>query len=116
QPERFSAGYILTPNYSGLVYFADHGVALTILPQSVDRTQLLCEWYVHEDAVEGDDYEVERLIGAFHQTNLEDTALAARNQLGMNSIRFVPGPNSPRREPRIKDALNRYLELLDDAR
>lgn len=111
----YSCGYVSVPMFTGPVYFADHGVHLDVTPVDKDTTRLVCQWFVHEDAVEGVDYDVERLTGVFHVTNLEDGDLAALNQRGVNSHRFVPGPNSSTREPFIKQALERYLELMDRA-
>ena len=90
----FSAGFILVPMFAASVYFADHGVHLDVFPIDKDTTEIVCQWYVHEDAVEGEDYEVDRLIGVFDVTNREDVALAELTQRGVRSRRFVPGPNS----------------------
>ncbi|MEZ5124396.1 MAG: SRPBCC family protein [Solirubrobacterales bacterium] len=84
-------------------------------PVDQDTTRLVSQWLVHEDAVEGVDYDVEALKGVFHVTNVEDCDLAELNQRGVNSHRFVPGPNSPTREPFIKAALDKYLALMGDA-
>lgn len=111
----YSCGYINVPFFSGPVYFADHGVHLDVTPVDQGTTRLVCQWLVHEDAVEGEDYDVEALKGVFHVTNLEDGQLAELNQRGVNSHRFVPGPNSPTREPFIKAALDKYLALMGDA-
>jgi phenylpropionate dioxygenase-like ring-hydroxylating dioxygenase large terminal subunit len=110
----YSCGYISFPMFAGPVYFADHGVNLDVTPLTKDTTQLVSQWFVHEDAVEGVDYDVEKLKGVFHVTNLEDGELAELNQRGVSSRRFVPGPNSATREPFIKAALERYLEMLGD--
>lgn len=110
-----STGYINVPFFAGPVYFADHGVQLDLTPLDKDHSRLVCQWFVHEDAVEGIDYDVEKLIGVFHVTNQEDGTLAELNQRGVNSQRFVPGPNSPTRENGIKAALEQYLELMDRA-
>jgi Rieske 2Fe-2S family protein len=109
---RFSAGYILVPMFSALLYFADHGVNLQINPLSVDETELVCQWFVHEDAVEATDYDPEALTAVFDITNREDIALAEGNQRGVRSRRYVPGPNSATREPFVERALTSYLELM----
>ena len=108
----FSAGFILVPMFAASVYFADHGVHLDVFPIDKDTTEIVCQWYVHEDAVEGEDYEVDRLIGVFDVTNREDVALAELTQRGVRSRRFVPGPNSPTRESFVKGALSQYLAMM----
>jgi len=115
QADRFSVGWILTPNFSALAYFADHGVAIVVEPISVDRSRLVAEWFVHEDAVEGVDYDVQRLIEVFHVTNLEDVAFVEQNYQGSTSLRYVPGPNNPRRETFLRNALTKYEALMDTA-
>jgi len=112
-PHQFSCGFLLWPNFCGPVFFADHCVSLETTPLSVDRTQLISEWYVHEDAVEGRDYDRERLIKVFDVTNREDGALAERNYAGITSMRFQPGPLSATREDGVKTALRRYVEMME---
>jgi Rieske 2Fe-2S family protein len=51
-------------------------------------------WLVHEEAVEGRDYEVERLTWLWHVTSLEDKKIVELNQAGVNSHYFRPGPYS----------------------
>ncbi|HWI23100.1 MAG TPA: aromatic ring-hydroxylating dioxygenase subunit alpha [Baekduia sp.] len=109
----YSCGYVNVPFFSGPVYFADHGVQLDLTPLDKDNTRLVSQWFVHEDAVEGVDYDIEKLIGVFHVTNLEDGELAALNARGVNSRRFVPGPNNATREAFVKAALEQYLALMD---
>jgi Rieske 2Fe-2S family protein len=108
----FSTGFLLTPNFCGPVFFVDHAVSLELTPLSREETQLVCEWYVHEDAVEGVDYDVEALIKVFHVTNLEDGDLAERNYRGIKSARFQPGPHLDHRESGVKLALTQYLQMM----
>ena len=91
--------------------FVDHAVELEITPLAVDRTQMISEWYVHEDAVEGV-YDVEKLIDLFHITNKEDGALAERNYQGITSARFTPGPLNSMREHGIIDVHKMYREMM----
>jgi phenylpropionate dioxygenase-like ring-hydroxylating dioxygenase large terminal subunit len=111
----YSCGYLNFPFFAGPVFFADHGVNLDLAPLDKDTSQLVCQWLVHEDAVEGVDYDVAKLIDVFHTTNLEDGDLAELNQRGVNSTRFVPGPNSPTREPGIRHVLGQYLVEMGEA-
>jgi phenylpropionate dioxygenase-like ring-hydroxylating dioxygenase large terminal subunit len=112
QPEQFSTGFLLFPLFAGPVFFADHCVSLETTPLAVDRTQLISEWYVHEDAVAGVDYNIERLIRVFHETNIEDARLMERNYAGVRSMRFVPGPLSANREDGTIAFLNLYEEMM----
>ena len=120
-PDRFSCGFLLWPNFCGPVFFADHCVSLETTPLSVDKTQMIAEWYVHEQAVEGVDYDREQLIKVFDVTNREDARLTERNFSGIRSMRYVPGPLSATREDGVSVALDRYRQMMmvddaDDAR
>ncbi len=112
QKPGFSAGFLVMPMFCGPVLFVDHAVELEITPLAVDRTQMISEWYVHEDAVEGVDYDVNKLIEIFHITNEEDLALAKRNYQGIESVHFTPGPLNPTRERGIIDVHKMYLEMM----
>ncbi len=112
-PAGFSTGYMALPMFGAVLYFADHGVNLQINPVDVATTELVAQWFVHEDAVENADYAKDDLIAVFDVTNREDLALAEGNQRGVRSRRFVPGPNCPTREPFVEEALTAYLRLMD---
>jgi phenylpropionate dioxygenase-like ring-hydroxylating dioxygenase large terminal subunit len=112
QDAGFAAGWIVAPNYAAGAFFADHAVLMDVLPISATRTRWQCEWYVHADAVEGEDYEVQKVVDVFHKTNCEDVEFIERNYDGVTSTRYVPGPQSARREPNVKDSLTAYLRLM----
>lgn len=111
-PERFSTGFLSFPNFAGPVYFKDHVVSLELTQLTPERSHFVCEWYVHADAVEGEHYEVEKLIRVFDNTNREDKAFAERNYRGQRSQRYVPGPLVPGREDGVAAALGLYLEMM----
>jgi len=51
-------------------------------------------WLVQEDAVEGADYDIQRLTWLWQATCEQDFKLCEDNQAGMNSRRYEPGPYS----------------------
>jgi len=113
-PEGFTTGVNTGPMFCGLVVFADHAVGLVVTPTGLDTTQLHCEWYVHEDAVEGMDYSVDSLIEIFDRTNVEDIEFSERNYRGIPSMRHVPGPIHPFREPAVQQFVEEYLASMAD--
>jgi Rieske 2Fe-2S family protein len=114
QGERFSTGHISGPIFNALAYLADHGVAIIVEPVTRDRSRLVAEWIVHEDAVEGIDYDVERLIKVFDITNLEDIVFAEQNHAGITSMRFTPGPMAMGgREEFVAAGIRHYLEMME---
>ena len=77
---------------------ADHVFMFSAMPVSPTETHVFGKWYVHKDAVEGVDYDVDSLIELWTRTNLQDKELAENNQRGVNSPGFIPGPYSPEAE------------------
>ncbi|WP_404710050.1 aromatic ring-hydroxylating dioxygenase subunit alpha [Sphingomonas sp. MMS24-J13] len=77
---------------------ADHVFIFSAMPISPTETHVFGKWYVHKDAIEGEDYEVDALIDLWTRTNLQDKELAENNQKGVNSPGFIPGPYSAEAE------------------
>ncbi len=73
---------------------ADHAVVFSVLPVSVDRTLVRTTWLVHEDAVEGVDYDLDRMTEVWRATNAQDAELCARAQAGVSTPGYEPGPYS----------------------
>jgi Rieske 2Fe-2S family protein len=73
----------------------DHAVLFRFTPQRPDFTDVTLTWLVHEDAVEGRDYDVESLTWLWDVTTVEDTRIIIDNQKGVNSSRYAPGPYVP---------------------
>lgn len=63
-------------------------------PVDAGRTEVVLTWLVHEDAVEGVDYDLERLIWMWDETTKQDTAIIENNGRGVASRRYQPGPYS----------------------
>lgn len=76
-------------------FLSDHIIHFRVLPLSVDRTALRTTWLVHEDAVEGVDYDLEALTSVWTATNRQDADLAALNHRGIRSKAYRPGPYAP---------------------
>ena len=62
------------------------------MPVSATETHVFSKWYVHKDAVEGVDYDVDALISLWAVTNSQDKELAENNHKGVNSPGYTPGP------------------------
>ena len=63
-------------------------------PRPWTMTEMEVIWLVHQDAVEGVDYDVERLTWLWKTTSAEDKKIVEMNQAGVNSRFFEPGPYS----------------------
>lgn len=73
---------------------ADHVLMFSAIPVGPSETHVIAKWYVHKDAVEGVDYNVDALTELWTRTNLQDKELAENNHIGVNSAGYTPGPYS----------------------
>jgi Rieske 2Fe-2S family protein len=78
--------------------FADYAFFFRLLPIGPEETLVTAKWLVHRDAEEGRDYDIQNLIKVWSVTNEQDRDLVERNQEGVNSIGYRPGPYSQRSE------------------
>jgi Rieske 2Fe-2S family protein len=76
-------------------FLSDHAVTFSVLPLAAGRTLLRTTWLVHEDAVEGVDYDLGTLKQVWHQTNIQDGVFVERAQRGVESPAYQPGPYAP---------------------
>ena len=76
-------------------FLADHILNFRVLPLSANRTAVQTTWLVHEDAVEGVDYDLNHLTEVWIATNDQDRVLAENNHLGILSKAYRPGPYAP---------------------
>jgi Rieske 2Fe-2S family protein len=97
--------------FSDFLAYPDHGVIYRFVPRSVQHTEMEVIWLVHEDAVEGRDYDVERLTWLWRVTSAEDKKIVELNQAGVNSRFFEPGPYSLQ-EPYAQRFVDWYLQEL----
>ncbi len=83
----------LQPN-SWFHMLSDHAVVFTVLPIAPTKTLVRTTWLVHQDAVEGVDYDVPTLTHVWSATNSQDSAFVARTQKGVEDPGYQPGPYS----------------------
>ncbi len=79
---------------SDFLAYPDYGVIYRFIPRSVERTEMEVLWLVRADAIAGRDYDVSRLTWLWQVTSLEDKQIIERNQEGVNSRYYEPGPYS----------------------
>jgi Rieske 2Fe-2S family protein len=97
--------YIDIGPLSDFLAYPDHGLIYRFIPRSVLRTEMEVLWLVDGSAVEGRDYSVERLTWLWQITSVEDKQIIERNQEGVNSHFYEPGPYSLQEE-----YANRFVE------
>ncbi len=80
-------------NPNAWVHFtSDHIATNWVLPIDAETCALYSSWIVHEDAVEGEDYDVRHLTDVWSVTNGEDVALCNSMTTGAKSSYYRPGP------------------------
>ena len=80
--------------FSFLLAYSDHVVAYVFTP--IDQFNSNCEiyWLVRGDAVEGKDYDVDKLTWLWDVTTISDKEIIVNNSKGVNSKYYQPGPFS----------------------
>ena len=97
-----------------LLAYCDHTVIYRFTPRTVSETEMDIIWLVDGDAVEGKDYDYERLVWLWDVTSIADKTIIERNQKGVRSTFYRPGPYSPMEDwtVRFRDW---YLDLVSTA-
>jgi Rieske 2Fe-2S family protein len=72
--------------------YPDYGVLFMFIPKGPQETDLEINWLVADDAVEGEDYDLDRLIELWDLTSREDKRIIEQTQEGVNSRYYRPGP------------------------
>ena len=91
QPETSSLSVWTQPN-SWHHFCCDHVVTFSLTPISPDKTLLRTSWLVHEDAVEGVDYDPDHLAVLWRTTNVQDGHFSMINHQGICNDGCQPGP------------------------
>ncbi|MGO8565460.1 SRPBCC family protein, partial [Rhizobium ruizarguesonis] len=75
-------------------FMGDHAVVATVIPLSAGKTLMRTKWLVHKDAVEGVDYDLEKMTDVWVATTDQDADLVARSNAGTLDPAYQPGPYS----------------------
>lgn len=73
-------------------------------------------WLVHADAVEGVDYEIDKVLELAHMANIEDKTVVELQQQGVNSPAYVPGPYHQPLEGDARKFIANYLAMVQEKR
>lgn len=83
-------------NPNAWIHFtSDHIATNWVLPLGPDKCAVYSSWIVHEDAVEGEDYDIDHLTEVWKVTNAEDVGLCISMTEGAKSDYYKPGPFAP---------------------
>jgi glycine betaine catabolism A len=90
----------------------DHSVSTRLSPAGPQKTLVQVQWLVAEDAVEGKDYALDALLPFWELTSEQDWDLCEKNQAGVSSSAFTPGPYSTKREYNVIRYTEWYLQEI----
>jgi glycine betaine catabolism A len=87
-------GMVIIPNFY-MEANCDYAYTSRMTPVSTTMTHFEIAWYVRKDAREGVDYDVDQITKVADATWSQDFRLCEINQLGVNSVKYEPGPYAP---------------------
>ncbi|MEO7761714.1 MAG: aromatic ring-hydroxylating dioxygenase subunit alpha [Casimicrobiaceae bacterium] len=90
----------------------DHGVTTRLTPRGPRVTEARMIWLVDEDALEGRDYDLERMLPFWQLTGEQDWQICERQQKGIESSAYTPGPLSQYKEYNLDAFLQWYVNSL----
>lgn len=100
----------LGPASYGILY-PDHAVLYRFMPRNVQQTDMDIIWLVNATAEEGGDYDLDELAWMWRVTTEADKEIILRNQQGVNSRFYEPGPLSEMENYAV-DFINWYLRQI----
>jgi Rieske 2Fe-2S family protein len=90
----------------------DHAVSTRLLPHGPQLTAIRVWWLVDQAAVEGRDYDLAKLLPFWQLTSEQDWEICERQQRGVNSHAYTPGPYSTYKEYNVDAFVRWYLRQL----
>lgn len=90
----------------------DHGVSTRLLPMGPQLTAIRVWWLVAGTAVEGRDYDLEKVMPFWQLTSEQDWLICERQQKGINSSAYRPGPYSSFKEYNVEGFVQWYLDMI----
>jgi phenylpropionate dioxygenase-like ring-hydroxylating dioxygenase large terminal subunit len=94
----------------GIFVFPDHAVTYSWTPVSPTVCLFRSTWLVHENAVEGKDYDLPKLIKFADILNHQDARVCEVVQLGVKTSGYRPGPYHPVFEGPVRGFNRVYLQ------
>lgn len=93
-------------------FLGDMVISFRVLPVGAKRTEVTTKWMVNRDAVEGVDYDLKKLTEVWVATNDQDRSLVERNQRGIESPVYEPGPYSLDYEDGVIQFIDWYTNTM----
>jgi Rieske 2Fe-2S family protein len=93
-------------------FMSDHIVTFAVFPLTPETALLRTTWLVHQDAVEGVDYDLANLTAVWHATNAQDSALVGMAANGVRISGYRPGPYSADTEGLVEKFCAWYVNRM----
>ncbi|QDV34532.1 aromatic ring-hydroxylating oxygenase subunit alpha [Tautonia plasticadhaerens] len=106
--------YAVLPNLL-LSLHPDYMMTHLVWPRAVDRTEVVCRWHFHPDALGQPGFDPSDAVSFWDLTNRQDWHVSELSQLGIASRAYRPGPYSAR-ESMLHDFDALILRELGQAR
>ena len=90
----------------------DHAVSTRLLPLGPQLTSIRVWWLVAAEAEEGKDYDLTKLMPFWQLTSEQDWEICERQQRGVTSSAYSPGPYSTYKEYNVDGFVRWYMKLL----
>ena len=110
-PHTGSLRVITLPNFWAHAN-CDYAMTTRLLPAGPDLTHVEVCFLVRKDAVEGVDYDPERVAAVWKATCEQDWELCENNSAGIRSVAYEPGPFSEVTEASVESFVRWYLGQL----
>jgi Rieske 2Fe-2S family protein len=92
---RYVYFYALLPNLL-LSMHPDYVMTHSLWPRGAGKTEMICEWLFHPDAMARDDFDPDDAFAFWDLTNRQDWHVCEQMQRGVQSRAYRPGPYSHR--------------------
>ena len=93
-------------------FMADHAITAIVIPLAPGKTLVRMKWLVHKDAVEGVDYDIDRLTAVWKATNEQDAHLVSLAHAGVSSYGYEPGSYSRFTEGQLDNFISWYVDRM----
>ena len=113
EPESSSLSVWTQPN-SWHHFCCDHVVTFSLTPLAAGKTLLRTSWLVHEDAVDGVDYDSDHLASLWRTTNNQDGHFSSINHQGIANAGYRQGPYAVE-EKLVEDFKDFYVDRSTSA-
>ena len=113
EPESSSLSVWTQPN-SWHHFCCDHVVTFSLTPLAAGKTLLRTSWLVHEDAVDGVDYDSDHLAALWRTTNNQDGHFSSINHQGIANAGYRQGPYAVE-EKLVEDFKDFYVDRSNSA-